>query len=88
MKVVDMDGRPVIVPGQTNQELIEMLERRLAEAKNGNILAMAFACVTCDMRLSTGWSDAGLAVTGNNLLAGIALLQHRVAKASLGDDER
>ena len=71
--------RDSIPPGQPNQDLIDTLERLLAEAKSGDLRALAIATVREGNITGTGWD--GSDGTRHPLSSAIMMLHSRYASA-------
>ena len=70
------------VPGEPVAEIVETLEMLLAQAKAGDIRALAYA-ITRASSVSTGWDgDAG---PKYELAAAIMALQHRYTASFMHD---
>jgi hypothetical protein len=72
-KVVSIKGEPVLLEGQADPDVVEYLERRLEDAKQGKIVGIASAWVLANGSVSNSW-----AFTGSNfsLAAAISILHH------------
>lgn len=87
-RVIDFDTRMDLqdIPDGTkpfvHDELVEDLEALLVKAKSGQIIALAYASVTFDKGLSSGWT--GAAHTKHSLLAAVMCLHRRVIEAFTG----
>ncbi|MEJ8571230.1 hypothetical protein [Microbaculum marinum] len=67
------------VPGEPDADVIEDLERLLAQARRGSLTGFAYAAIHLDGTKATGWS--GVAGTRDPLAAGISILQARYTRA-------
>lgn len=63
-----------------NEELIEILERQLNDAREGRLLAAAYVITFVDKRTRTGWSNT--IDTDDAIGAGILTLMHRYGAAA------
>lgn len=69
----------ITLPGEPFGDLVTDLERLLADAKSGELRALAYAAIRKNEEIGTGWTgDHG---TRNPLGLGILLLHHRYAEA-------
>jgi hypothetical protein len=75
--IVSLRGAAIPVP-HINQAVVETVESLLSDAKGGRIVGFAYARVAPEGHVTTGW--AGNA-DGHSMIAGVALLAHRVTKA-------
>jgi hypothetical protein len=78
------------VPGEPSEGVVEDLEKLLAEAKEGTLIAFAYASVRdcgepTNPVCGTGWAGAG--GTKYPLGATIAMLNQRYVGALLGDSD-
>lgn len=74
----------VVVQGQPDPDVVTMLEKLLARAKSGDIVACAVANVDTNVTTYTDWAGSQYIMT---LAGGIAYLQHRYLKAVESDDD-
>lgn len=72
------------IPGEPNKDIIEDLERLLAEAKAGQLEAIAY-CTVRQGALGTGW--VGGSGTRSAVSSAILMLSHRYAAALLEGGE-
>ena len=77
-------GTERLLPGEINDDLVEAIESLLDRAKKGELKALAWAGVTGNEHLVTGWEGAG--GTMFNVAAGISCLNHRYAEFIMEDD--
>ncbi len=76
-KVVPLRAGPVAT-GAAHPDVIELLERLLAEAQRGEITGIAVAHVDGGDMLMTNWAQGNSTVS--RLVGVAALLQYRIAK--------
>ena len=74
------------VPGQPCEAIVETLERMLAEAKRGDITAIAYATVRGNGVIGTGWDGEDGA--RYPVASAVMMLHHRYAEAMLSGDAR
>lgn len=74
-----------LLPGEADAELVEALESLVDRAKRGEIKAVAWAGVTGNDHLVTGWDGAGGTVF--SLGSAVMCLQSRFADFIMEDDE-
>jgi len=74
----DAPDAPDAGEAPVNQALIDMLERSLAKAKNGELKAAAIVSVYGEGRVTTQWEHNG---QGHELVAGCAYLQYDLIAA-------
>lgn len=70
-----------VLPGGVNQELVEMIEAMLDDAKAGRMIAGAFVTVKPDGQCMTAWKGDG---SQNALASGILTLLHRYGRGLVG----
>lgn len=75
--VVGLRGGPIPAPAEPDVDLLAKLESLTERAQSGKIRAMAFVIIDFDESWSTGWAGEG---SSTAYLAGVAMLQHRLAK--------
>lgn len=72
------------IPGEPNKNIIDELERLLAEAKAGQLDAIAY-CAVRQRTIGTGW--AGGSGARSAISSAILMLSHRYAGALLMEGE-
>ena len=75
--VTSLHGHPVAV--EVNEEVIETLERLLQEARDGQILGLAYAAAQHGDKSSCGWTNCP---DGVSLGTGILGLSYRFGQAT------
>lgn len=70
--VLSFAGGQVIEP---REEVIEMLEALLSRAKEGQVVALAYACLHPDGTMGTAYNKG---LHGVHLVAATAILSHRI----------
>jgi hypothetical protein len=60
---------------EPKEEVIDMIEGLLARAKEGQVVALAYACVRPDGTAGTGYNEG---LQGMQLIAATAILAHRI----------
>lgn len=78
--LVGIDGRPAVEP---NAEVIEFLKDALAEAKRGQVTAIAACWIKPDDSLSTGWKH-GDRRSGLELIGAVTYLGNRITREGVG----
>lgn len=78
--IVSLD-KGALPPGEPDQEIIEILERYLSEARRGEITAVAIAVARPNEYTATQW--CGASGTKFQLGHAISLLNHRYYQAIL-----
>lgn len=73
--------RAEVPPGEPNADVIKALEAMLDRARRGEIISLAYATVTPGRAVGTGWD--GAANSKYEMLAGVAMLNQRIASAAL-----
>ena len=48
-----------LLPGETNTDLVDALERLTEQARKGEITAVAWACTKTNGHVANGWEGAG-----------------------------
>ena len=84
-EVVSLFGGPVPeVQGEADQELVEELERLLAQARSGAVIGVAFVATHSDLATQSGWvgSIERLSSPGE-----IDILRHRVIASVIDEHD-
>jgi hypothetical protein len=77
--VTVVELKPGNLPDEPYAGVVETLERLLADAKSGNLRAIAYAVVRTQNVQATGWD--GAAGTRHPMSGAIMILAHRYAEA-------
>lgn len=77
MSIVEL--KPGYLPDKPYEGVVATLERLLADAKSGNLRAIAYAVVRAQGVQATGWD--GAAGTRHPMSGAIMILHHRYAEA-------
>lgn len=82
-KVVPFSG--VIVPGEADPDIIDLMEEMLEDAKSGQLRGIAFATVRMGNVLGSGWVGSDR----DSMATSVMLLHHRFAATILegGEDD-
>lgn len=82
-EILTIHGSGVVAPGEVYEDVVSALEELLAKAKDGSLLGIAYATVSDQGGIGTGWMAA--AGKRNHLGVATSLLQHRYYTNLLGD---
>ena len=75
--VVGISGEPLVLPGEPDKNIVELLETLLADAKSGRLRALGVASVD-----QNGWCLSSYALNGHRytLAGAIASLQYKLQR--------
>ena len=82
--VVGLSRSPVVLPGEPDKHIVELLETLLADAKSGRIVALAIASVD-----RNGWCLSSFALNTHRYTLGgaIANLQYKLQQSIEASDD-
>ena len=81
MKIVKINDDVPTPPGEPHEGVIEVLEKTLAEAREGKVSAVSMAIVTDDDKLKNRWAGRGASTW--SLMASIRFLEQQYIRACL-----